>query len=63
MNIFTKLITYLKEVKLEVKKVNWPTREETFKYTLIVLGISIVVASFLGSFDAFFTAILNQFIL
>ncbi|PIW92119.1 MAG: preprotein translocase subunit SecE, partial [Candidatus Nealsonbacteria bacterium CG_4_8_14_3_um_filter_37_23] len=33
--MFTKIITFLKEVKLEIKKVNWPTRQETIRYTLI----------------------------
>ncbi len=58
-----KLITFLKEVKLEVKKVNWPTRKQTVNYTLIVLGISVVVAIFLGGLDFLFTLILEKFIL
>lgn len=56
-----KIITFLKEVKIEIKKVNWPTREETIKYTLIVIGVSIGVAIFLGSFDFLFTTIINKF--
>jgi len=58
-----KLITFLKEVKLEIKKVNWPTRQQTIRYTLIVLGISAVVAIFLGGWDFLFTALLDRFIL
>ncbi len=58
-----KLITYLKEVKLEIRKVNWPTRQQTIRYTLIVLGISAVVAIFLGGLDFLFTYLLNAFIL
>jgi preprotein translocase subunit SecE len=58
-----KLIKYLKEVKIEARKVNWPTRQETIKYTLIVIGISIAVAIFLGTLDLIFTLILNKLIL
>ena len=46
---------YFKEVKNEVKKVNWPTRQETLKRTLMVLGITILVAAFLGLLDYIFT--------
>jgi len=61
--MFDKIITFLKEVKLEIKKVNWPTRQQTTKYTLIVLGISVAVALFLGSLDFLFTSLLEKFIL
>jgi len=46
-----------------MKKVNWPTKEETIKYTLIVIGISVVVAIFLGGFDILFTTLLEKFVL
>ncbi|OGZ20416.1 MAG: preprotein translocase subunit SecE [Candidatus Nealsonbacteria bacterium RIFCSPHIGHO2_01_FULL_43_31] len=61
--MFSKIITFLKEVKLEIKKVNWPTRHQTIKYTLIVLGISLVIALFLGGLDFLFTKLLEKFIL
>jgi len=62
-NFSQKIITFFKEVKLEIKKVNWPTRQETLKYTLIVFGVSVAVAIFLGGLDFIFTTILNKFIL
>ena len=62
-NFLKKLANYLKEVKIETKKVNWPTKNETIKYSLIVVGISIAVALFLGGWDAIFTWILKKFIL
>lgn len=58
-----KIITFLKEVKLEMKKINWPTKQETLRYTLIVIGISTAVAIFLGSLDFIFTTLLSKFIL
>ena len=61
--MFTKITTFLKEVKLEIRKVNWPTRQQTVRYTLIILGISFVVAVFLGGLDFFFTTLLDKFIL
>ena len=61
--IFPKIISYLKEVKIEAKKVNWPTRKEILKYTLIVIGVSIMVAILLGGLDFVFIFLLNKFIL
>jgi preprotein translocase subunit SecE len=62
-NLPKKIITFLKEVRLEIKKVNWPTRKETMKYTLIVVGVSVGVAIFLGGLDFIFTTLLNKFVL
>ena len=58
-----KISKFLKEVKMEIKKVNWPTRQETIRYTLIVVAVSLVVAGFLGGLDLIFLRLLNQFIL
>ncbi|MCP6718095.1 MAG: preprotein translocase subunit SecE [Patescibacteria group bacterium] len=63
MNIFSKIDNFFKEVKLEIKKVNWPTTKETIRYTLIIIGVSIVTAAFLGGIDFLFTRVLDKFIL
>jgi len=63
MQILNRIITFLKEVKVELKKVNWPTKQETIKYTLIVIGVSFAVAIFLGGLDFVFTWLIDKFIL
>jgi len=63
MNIFSKIDNFFKEVKVEIKKVNWPTRKETIRYTLIIIGVSIATAAFLGGVDFIFTRLLEKFIL
>lgn len=62
MNIFNKIISFLKDVRLEIKKVNWPTREETIRYTLIVIGVSVAVAIYLGGVDFVITTLLQLYI-
>ncbi len=62
-NIPNKIVIFLKEARLEMKKVNWPTKQETLRYTLIVIGVSLVVAIYLGGLDFIFTQILNRFII
>ncbi|HBC58828.1 preprotein translocase subunit SecE [Candidatus Azambacteria bacterium RIFCSPHIGHO2_01_46_10] len=58
-----KIINFLKEVNSELKKVNWPTREETIKYTGIVIAASLAVAFFLGGLNYLFTYLLSRFVL
>ena len=58
-----KLTNFLREVYSEMKKVSWPTRQEIIKYTLIVIGVSLAVAFFLGGLDFIFTWALDEFIL
>jgi preprotein translocase subunit SecE len=57
-----KLIVYLIESRAELKKVNWPTKKETTKYTLTVIGISAFVAVFFGILNFIFTKLLSTVI-
>jgi len=52
-------ITYLKEVRLELKKVTWPKVSEVVKLTLTVLLISGVIGIYLGGLDFAFTKLLE----
>ena len=63
LNIFSRVGNFFKEVRIEIKKVNWPTLNQTIRYTLIVIGVSIVTAVFLGGADKLFSEFLNRFIL
>lgn len=56
-------IRFLKEARVEAKRVNWPTREKTIKDTLIVIVFAVVIAIFLSSFDFLFQIVLNSFLL
>jgi preprotein translocase subunit SecE len=58
-----RIIQFLKEAKAELQKVNWPTRQQTINYTLIVIGISLAMAMFLGGLDYIFEIILKMFVL
>jgi len=58
-----KIVTFLKEAKMELLKVNWPNRTQARNYTLIVIGISVAVAIFLGSLDYIFEYIIKTFVI
>ena len=51
---------YFKGVKNELKKVIWPTREETVKYTGIVLAVCAAFALLFWLLDTGFLFILQQ---
>jgi len=50
-----RFVHFLKETRIELRKVVWPTREETIKTTGIIMVAVIIVAIFLWIVDAFFT--------
>jgi len=55
--MFKKLSLYIKDSITEMKKVTWPTRKETYNYTILVISISIGMAAYLGALDFLFTKI------
>lgn len=59
----SRVISYFREVRQELKKVNWPSRQDTLWHTAIVIAASVVIAIFLGGLDALFTFMLDRFVL
>ncbi|PIZ00683.1 preprotein translocase subunit SecE [bacterium (Candidatus Gribaldobacteria) CG_4_10_14_0_8_um_filter_33_9] len=57
-----KIKTFLKEVGVQGKKIDWPRKKQAFNYTLIVIGISMGAALFLGALDFVFLKILGKFV-
>ncbi len=45
-----------------MRHVSWPTRTQALTYTALVVGVSVLVALFLGLFDYLFTEALNRFV-
>jgi preprotein translocase SecE subunit len=53
---------YFRDTAAEMKHVSWPTQMQTITYTLLVIGVSALVAMFLGAFDYIFTQALDLII-
>jgi len=47
-------IGFAKDSRLEVRKVVWPTRQETVQTTLIILAVSVIVGLILWGLDGIF---------
>jgi preprotein translocase subunit SecE len=57
MDIIKRPIDFLVEVKVELSKVVWPTKEQTFKLTMIVIIVTLLVGFFIGAVDYLLTQI------
>ena len=49
--IIDKIIQFFREVRIEIKKISWPLRNETIASTSIVIIIVLVIGLFLGIVD------------
>jgi preprotein translocase subunit SecE len=50
-NVFTRSLQFLREVKIELKKVTWPSRQQTLGSTLVVIVLVMIISVFLGTVD------------
>ena len=51
------ILSFLKEVREELAKVAWPTREQTIRYTVLVIIVAVAVGIFLGGLDFILTKV------
>ena len=50
-NFLQKSMQFLREVKIELKKVTWPTRKQTMGSTMVVIILVAIISLFLGMVD------------
>ncbi|MBI5902923.1 MAG: preprotein translocase subunit SecE [Deltaproteobacteria bacterium] len=50
---------FLNEAKQELKKVTWPTKQQTMTSTWVVLAVTFVLAIFLGLVDLVFSKVIG----
>jgi preprotein translocase subunit SecE len=50
-NVLTRSVQFLREVKIELKKVTWPSRQQTMGSTLVVIVLVMIISVFLGTVD------------
>lgn len=47
----SRILQFFREVKSEMSKVIWPSRQDTLRYTAMVIVFSLVIAVILGAAD------------
>jgi preprotein translocase subunit SecE len=50
-NYLNQGLQFLREVKVELKKVTWPTRKQTIGSTAVVILLVMIISMFLGAVD------------
>jgi preprotein translocase subunit SecE len=56
------IVRYLRETRAELRKVAWPTRQEAWNLTRVVLAVTVSMALFLGLLDYLFSLELREII-
>jgi preprotein translocase subunit SecE len=49
------LVRYLRDTRAELRKVRWPTREEAWNLTKVVIIVTVAMAMFLGLLNYLFS--------
>lgn len=55
-------IAFLQEVRAELEKVVWPTRQQAVQLTIMVVVVSVLVGAYVGGLDFIFTNVLNTIV-
>ena len=59
---FARIGKWLKEMKSELKKVQWPTKKQTVNNTVIVIACVLIVGLFIWVFDFVATSVIDLLI-
>tara|TARA_B100001146_G_C15814354_1_gene278189 strand:- start:120 stop:308 length:189 start_codon:yes stop_codon:yes gene_type:complete len=58
--MYERAIDFLREVKAELTKVNWPSQSELTGSTTVVIVITIILAVFVGFIDFMLSTLLSR---
>ena len=57
---YKRLFSFLKDVRAELKKVTWPSRNEVYSTTIVVIIATVFFGLYLYFMDLIFSWVLNQ---
>lgn len=53
------VVNYLSEVRQELQRVSWPSRQQTIQKTALVVSVSLAVGVYIGLLDFVFTRLMT----
>jgi len=59
MNIIAKPVNFLKEVRAELSKVSWSTKQELMASTVLVITVTAIMTVFIGIVDLILSKFLS----
>ena len=63
MGFFDRIKKYFREVRAELRKVNWPNWNELLSYTTVVIVTVFFVAVFIGVVDFLFSKLIAPLVI
>jgi len=60
--IFGRIGSFMREIRGELKKVSWPTKDDLYKTTLAVIILSVFFGAYLFVTDFFFSHLIKKVI-
>lgn len=45
------LLNYVRESREEMRKITWPSKQDTFKYSIVVIALCLILAFFFAGLD------------
>mgnify|MGYP000944212236 CR=1 FL=1 len=55
--MFGKIVKFLQEVRTELTKVTWPTRQELIGSTIVTVVVTLIISVFIGIVDRILTLV------
>lgn len=55
-----KVMNFIREARAELRKVTWPSRQQVWYSTLIVIAVTFLVAAYLGVVDLLLTGVFSR---
>jgi preprotein translocase subunit SecE len=57
---WTKATSFLREVRSEMERVNWPTKDQTIRLTTIVIALTLGIGLYIGLLDVGLTQVTSK---
>ena len=57
-----KVLDYIRESKAELKKVTWPTKQQLWYSTIVVIVVTFMVSAYLGLVDLLLTGVFSKIV-
>jgi len=58
-NLIGKGVKFLKEVKIEAKKITWPPKKQIFISALMIMFLSMLIGGYLGILDVIYNVLIS----
>ena len=57
-----KVLDYIRESRAELRKVTWPTKQQLWYSTVIVIVVTLIASAYLGLVDLLLTGLFSKII-